>query len=193
MTRAASPLVEWDRSRQRRENRASRFFTTAGARILARIPDARKSPHLECVRRPLNFKVSFRVYCWMRRIPLQTLHEYRTFHRTPPKPPVGMAGSQFLGIWLHTFVFPDSTFSSLNPKPSAGRHAAPPPPLRYPPPRGRLLCLPARAAPSLAPLRCAPKWRSWFLLPVLLLLPRPFLGRRREEPCGRRGGAQRLD
>jgi hypothetical protein len=41
-------------------------FHPAGARSFARIANARKSPHLACVRRPLNFRVPFIVYCWMK-------------------------------------------------------------------------------------------------------------------------------
>jgi hypothetical protein len=73
------PLANRDRSHQRRENRVCGNFTPAGARSLARIADARTSPYLACVRHPLNFRVSFTVYYWVRRVQLQALYlEYRT-------------------------------------------------------------------------------------------------------------------
>jgi hypothetical protein len=73
------PLANRDRSRQRRENRACGNFTPAGARSLARIANARKSLHLACMQRPLNFRVPFTVYYWARRVQLRALYlEYRT-------------------------------------------------------------------------------------------------------------------
>jgi hypothetical protein len=59
-----APLADLDGSRQRRHNSGSGFFTTARARPRARIPDVWNSPHLGCVRRPLKFRVRYRVRCW---------------------------------------------------------------------------------------------------------------------------------
>ena len=43
-------------------------FHPGRSRSLARIADARKSPHLACMWRPLKFRIPFRVYCWARRV-----------------------------------------------------------------------------------------------------------------------------
>jgi hypothetical protein len=49
-------------------------FHPGRSRSLAQIAHARKSPHLACVWRPLNFRISFRVYCWARRVQLRALY-----------------------------------------------------------------------------------------------------------------------